>query len=136
MKWWNDLWLNEGFARFIEYKGTDLAEPSWDFQTEFVVTDLQPVMKLDSLESSHSIIQDVKNPDQIMELFDAISYSKGASVIRMLESTIGLNTFKNGIRSYMKKYQYSNAETNDLWNSLSQFITNVSKLFCSQRTMK
>jgi glutamyl aminopeptidase len=126
MKWWNDLWLNEGFASYIEYKGTDFAEPSWDYQTEFLVKDLQPVIKLDSLTSSHPIIQEVNNPDQITELFDSISYGKGSSVLRMLEATIGSNAFKNGIRSYMKKYQYSNAETNDFWNSLSEFVTDVS----------
>lgn len=119
MKWWDDLWLNEGFASFIEYKGVDWAEPSWNMMDQFLTDDLQPVMELDVRNSSHPIIQSVNHPDEINEIFDVISYSKGASVLRMLEFFLSPENFRKGINNFLKRYKYGNAKTEDLWQELS-----------------
>ncbi|MPC09521.1 Aminopeptidase N [Portunus trituberculatus] len=76
-KWWTDLWLNEGFANYMEYVGTDHAEPEWQMMEQFIVVDLHKVLRLDCLESSHPINIPVGHPDEIYEIFDTISYSKG-----------------------------------------------------------
>jgi glutamyl aminopeptidase len=119
MDWWNDLWLNEGFASFIEYLGVDAAEPSWAILDQFLPMDMRSVMILDSTTASHKIIADVKNPSQITELFDTITYKKGSSTIRMLESFMGKTDFKNGVTAYLKEHQFGNAKTDDLWTSLT-----------------
>ena len=82
LSWWDDLWLNEGFASYIEYKGVANYHPDWKLEDQFLNLDLHPVMELDSTLNSHPIIQPVNHPDQITEIFDKISYSKGASVLR------------------------------------------------------
>tara|TARA_B100000686_G_scaffold284904_1_gene308752 strand:- start:997 stop:3528 length:2532 start_codon:yes stop_codon:yes gene_type:complete len=120
MKWWNDLWLNESFASWMGDKAVSKIHPEWDVWTKFILDDTNRAFELDALDSSHPIEQEVTNPDEIGQLFDAISYSKGASLIRMLENYIGEENFKNGIQSYMSKHQYSNTVTNDLWNALSE----------------
>lgn len=120
MNWWNDLWLNEGFASYVEYIGVDHVQPDWNMKAQFLTEDMQLVMSQDATLSSHPIVVPVEHPDQITEVFDIISYSKGASVLRMLESVLGMENFKKGLQMYMKKYQYSIAVTSDLWNCLSQ----------------
>ena len=89
MAWWNDLWLNEGFASWIEYKAVDHLFPEWDMWTQFIFSDTGPAMSLDGLKNTHPIEAVVKTPHEINELFDAISYSKGAAIIRMLEQFLG-----------------------------------------------
>jgi len=118
LEWWDDLWLNEGFASYMEYKGVANYHDDWEIEDQFISTDLQSVMKLDSTVNSHPIVQDVSHPDQITEIFDAISYNKGASVLRMLENFMGPEEFRRGIHLFLKKYQYSNAVTADLWREL------------------
>ncbi|XP_065212642.1 glutamyl aminopeptidase-like isoform X2 [Planococcus citri] len=125
MKWWNDLWLNEGFATFAEYKAAAQVHPSWELDNIFVAQELYPVLKLDATLNSHPIIQPVSHPDQITEIFDGISYNKGASVIRMLESTIGEENFRKGLTAYMDEFKYTNAETKDLWNHLEKFSGDI-----------
>ncbi|XP_064458599.1 putative aminopeptidase-2 [Ornithodoros turicata] len=119
MKWWDDLWLNEGFASYIEYKGIDHVEPKWDMMDQFLTEDLQPVMDLDSTTTSHPVVQCVSNPDEITEIFDTISYNKGASVLRMLENFLGHAVFRKGVSSFLTHHQFGNARTQDLWDELS-----------------
>ncbi|KFM69000.1 Glutamyl aminopeptidase, partial [Stegodyphus mimosarum] len=119
MEWWDDLWLNEGFASYVEYKGVNEQHPEWDVLSQFVTEDVQPVMDLDSTMSSHPIVQPVTHPDEITEIFDDISYGKGASVLRMLEFFVGKDNFRRGISRFLKKYQFRNAQTADLWQELS-----------------
>ena len=119
MEWWNDLWLNEGFATWVGWLAVDHLFPEWDIWSEFVTEDLQYALGLDALASSHPIEVPVKNAPEISQIFDAISYSKGASVIRMLVKYLGEDTFKVGMQSYLKKHRYANASTSDLWQSLS-----------------
>ncbi|XP_076453772.1 glutamyl aminopeptidase-like [Babylonia areolata] len=120
MAWWNDLWLNEGFASFMEYIGTDTMQPDWDMMSQFLISDAQPVMGIDAGVSSHPIVVPVNSPSEINEVFDAISYSKGASVIRMMKSIMGKEKFFKGVSIYLKRYMWGNAETDQLWEALSQ----------------
>ncbi|KAI8925335.1 peptidase family M1-domain-containing protein [Entophlyctis helioformis] len=119
MDWWNELWLNEGFATFVGWQATNHVFPEWKVWTQFVSNDFARGLGLDALRSSHPIEVDVKHPSEINQIFDAISYSKGASVIRMLSAFLGADVFANGVRAYLKKFAYSNARTVDLWAALS-----------------
>ncbi|XP_067099379.1 glutamyl aminopeptidase [Osmerus mordax] len=124
MDWWDDLWLNEGFASFFEYIGVENAEPTWKMRDIMIISDVLPVMVDDALLSSHPIIVDVSTPAEITSVFDAISYSKGASILRMLEDWMGRDTFRDGCRKYLKDYHFMNAKTKNFWDSLAE----VSKL--------
>jgi len=130
IKWWDDLWLNEGFASYIEYKGVNACEPEWDIETQILSDDVQSVFKLDSKLSSHPIVQTVNHPDEITEIFDSISYSKGASVLRMLEHFMDPLNFQKGIQNFLKKYKFANAATPDLWNELQEITPhlNISRI--------
>ncbi|CAL1528268.1 unnamed protein product [Lymnaea stagnalis] len=119
MDWWDDLWLNEGFANYMEYVGVDSKEVDWDIMNKFLDSDLFSVMTEDAQTSSHPIVVQVHVPSQITSVFDAISYSKGSSVIRMLESIMGKDTFFKGVSNYLQKHKWENAVTDDLWESLS-----------------
>ncbi len=118
MKWWNDLWLNESFATFMATKAVDKIYPEWDFWDQFLISEMTGGLSLDSLKSSHPIDVDVKSPAEVRQIFDEISYNKGGSVLMMLENFIGPENFRSGLYSYLKKHEYSNATTEDLWNSL------------------
>ncbi|KAF7991209.1 hypothetical protein HCN44_002771 [Aphidius gifuensis] len=118
MKWWNDLWLNEGFASYMQYKSANAIMPDWGVMDRFLPETLHGVLITDSKISSHPIVQSVNNPDEITAIFDSITYSKGASVLRMLNNFIGNEIFNNGITKYLNKYAYKNAETSDLFSIL------------------
>ena len=120
MAWWNDLWLNESFASWMGDKAVDALYPEWDKWNQFLVDDTGRALRLDGLKNSHPIEQAVDDPAEIGQLFDAISYSKGASVIRMLEAYIGEDSFRAGINSYLQKHSHGNATTSDLWSSLGE----------------
>ncbi len=136
MDWWNDLWLNESFASWMGDKAISNLYPEWDVWTKFLLDDTNRAFELDALDSSHPIEQEVKNPDEIGQLFDAISYSKGASLIRMLENYIGEEKFKKGIQQYIVKHQYKNTITNDLWDALSKSSNKDIKTLMEQWTTK
>jgi aminopeptidase 2 len=119
MDWWDELWLNEGFATWVGAMAVDRLLPEMDYFTTFVANYLVGGMDYDALKSSHPIQVEVYDPAQVQEIFDAISYFKGASVIRMLEAFLGSENFKNGVIEYLKKNSYKNATTIDLWNALS-----------------
>ncbi|RZM20810.1 MAG: M1 family peptidase, partial [Sphingomonas sp.] len=119
MKWWDDLWLNEGFASWMESKaGADL-NPEWEVRAGVIAGDREVAMGLDASSGTHPIIRPVENVDQISEAFDGITYSKGQAVIGMLEATLGPDKFRDGIRRYMAKYKYGNTVTDQLWAELS-----------------
>ncbi|KAF9189711.1 hypothetical protein BGZ51_009352 [Haplosporangium sp. Z 767] len=120
MEWWEHLWLNEGFATWVGTLAVDHLFPKWDTWSNFVVNEYQQGLSLDSLRSSHPIEVPVSDPHEIHQIFDAISYSKGASVIRMLSNWLTVDVFLAGIRRYLKKHEYKNATTDDLWNALSE----------------
>ncbi|MDO8493387.1 MAG: M1 family aminopeptidase, partial [bacterium] len=122
MEWWTHLWLNEGFASWIEYLAVHHLFPEWDIWTQFVYSDLNRALELDSLKNTHPVEVAVNHPSEIREIFDAISYSKGASIIRMLADYIGENDFRKGLNIYLTKYKYGNATTEHLWDSFDQAI--------------
>jgi tricorn protease interacting factor F2/3 len=129
MKWWDDLWLNESFATFMDYKSTDRAYPEWKVWQDFVRTSTSGAMGRDALTKTHPIMAKVKDPEEIEELFDEISYGKGASILRMIEAYIGPENFKNGVARYLQKFRYSNASGHDLWSSLQDASgTDVSRI--------
>lgn len=120
MEWWSDLWLNEGFASYVEYLGVNYTESDWNALDFQVITDMDRAFSLDALVTSHPIYIEVKHPDEINEIFDTISYAKGGSILRMLDDFIGNDVFRQGLSIYLKKYSYANAKTNDLWDALSE----------------
>ncbi|PAA60916.1 hypothetical protein BOX15_Mlig019859g1, partial [Macrostomum lignano] len=120
MQWWTQLWLNEGFASWVEYLCIDHCYPEFDVWTRFIRNDFSKALELDCLDNSHPIEIDVGHPDEIDETFDAISYSKGAAVIRMLHAWLGEPAFRRGLQQYLRRHSYGNASTADLWLALSE----------------
>ncbi|XP_043289378.1 puromycin-sensitive aminopeptidase isoform X2 [Venturia canescens] len=120
MEWWTHLWLNEGYASFVEYLCVDHLFPEYDIWTQFVADTHARALELDGLKNSHPIEVPVGHPSEIDEIFDDISYRKGASVIRMLHSWIGDNDFRKGMNLYLKRHSYANAETEQLWDALEE----------------
>ncbi|NWS86568.1 AMPN Aminopeptidase, partial [Toxostoma redivivum] len=127
LRWWNDLWLNEGFASYVEYLGADSAEPDWNIKDLMVLNELHDVMATDALASSHPLSfheDEINTPAQISEVFDSIAYSKGASVLRMLSSFLSEDIFKEGLQSYLHTFSYNNTVYTDLWVHLQQAVEN------------
>uniref|UniRef100_A0A8C2Z1S0 Aminopeptidase n=1 Tax=Cyclopterus lumpus TaxID=8103 RepID=A0A8C2Z1S0_CYCLU len=125
VKWWNDLWLNEGFASYVEYLGAHEAEPDWNVKDLIVLSDVHRVFAVDALASSHPLSsreEDIQKPAQISELFDAISYSKGASVLRMLSDFLTEEAFTEGLQTYLKRFAFGNAVYTDLWDHLQMAV--------------
>ncbi|GJP41930.1 hypothetical protein CLOM_g1545 [Closterium sp. NIES-68] len=120
MQWWNDLWLNEGFATWVGWLGVDHIFPEWDVWTQFACNDMDTCLHTDALLGSHPVEVPINDPKEIEQVFDALSYSKGACVIRQLEAAIGADAFKKGLHSYLSKHAYANTITQDLWNSLAE----------------
>ncbi len=120
MEWWTDLWLNEGFASWIEYLAVDYLYPDWDMWTQFIASEQQSALKLDALDNTHPIEVPINHPDEIRSIFDTISYSKGASVIHMLHGYLGPDDFRDGLRHYLKEHSYKNTSTVDLWAALEK----------------
>uniref|UniRef100_A0A336M9D9 Aminopeptidase n=1 Tax=Culicoides sonorensis TaxID=179676 RepID=A0A336M9D9_CULSO len=120
MEWWTHLWLNEGFATFMQFLATDFLYPEYQIWSQFVSGMYAAALQLDSLKNSHPIEVPVKNSSEIDEIFDAISYNKGASIIRMLHAFIGDTDFRKGMKLYLTRHKYGNTETSDLWKALSE----------------
>ncbi|KAH3860106.1 aminopeptidase N-like [Dreissena polymorpha] len=116
--WWDDLWLNEGFASYVEYMGVDHVHPDWKMFEQFVVEDLQDVFNFDGLISSHPVYVPVAHPDEINEIFDKISYAKGATIIRMMRFFLGDTNFQKGLTDYLRSLEYEAAFHDDLWYAL------------------
>lgn len=129
MRWWTDLWLNEGFASWMEYLAIDSLYPEWQLWTQFTTDEQQLALKLDALEHTHPIEVEVKHPDEIRTIFDAISYQKGASIIHMLQNYLGAEPFRDGLRHYLKSHSYKNTDTVDLWQALEDITQKPVKEF-------
>jgi puromycin-sensitive aminopeptidase len=117
MKWWNGLWLNEAFATFMEMLAVDGWKPEWRRWDSFTVS-RAAAMQVDGLKSTRPIEFPVERPEEAAGMFDVLTYEKGASVLRMLEQYLGADKFRDGIRLYLRRHEYGNAETTDLWDAL------------------
>lgn len=118
MEWWNDIWLNEGFARYMEYISVEATYPEFKVD-EYLLYTCFAAVGYDSLNSSRPISSAAENPTQIKEMFDTVSYDKGACVLHMLRHFLTDEVFQSGIVRYLRKYSYRNAKNQDLWDSLS-----------------
>jgi puromycin-sensitive aminopeptidase len=119
MKWWNGLWLNEAFATFMEMVAVDAWKPEWRRWDSFTVS-RAAAMQIDGLKSTRPIEFPVERPEEAAGMFDVLTYEKGASVLRMLEQYLGAGAFRDGIRLYLRRHAYANAETTDLWDALEE----------------
>ncbi|KAK5650644.1 hypothetical protein RI129_001673 [Pyrocoelia pectoralis] len=122
MNWWNDLWLNEGFASYIEVKGVHDTFPEWQMMDQFLIDTLHSVLSLDATPASHPIIQSAITPDQITEIFDSITYDKGASILRMLDNAVTEDIFQKAVKQYLIKHQWGNAVTQYFWDELQGLV--------------
>jgi puromycin-sensitive aminopeptidase len=120
MHWWTDLWLNEGFASYMEYLCTDHMFPEWKVWDLYLAERYSLAMRLDALANSHPIEVEVHHPNEINEIFDMVSYAKGSGVIRMVAEYLGADVFKKGLQYYMKKHSYGNTKTVDLWEAFEK----------------
>jgi len=116
MKWWDDIWLNEGFATWMSSKPIEAWRPEWGFDLDDV-SSTGGTLNTDSLANTRPIHQAAETPAQIQELFDGIAYGKAASVLRMLEAYLGEDTFRAGVNAYLKQHQYGNATAVDFWDA-------------------
>ncbi|CAF1127592.1 unnamed protein product [Rotaria sordida] len=123
--WWGELWLKEGFASYMETLATDFVEPLWRREEQFVVEKIFSFMESDSLPTSRPISIDSTNLADIFQMYDSITYSKGATVIRMMSMFLGAETFQRGVRIYLKALCFSSATQRDLWTYLSQATNNT-----------
>jgi len=119
MKWWDDIWLNEGFATWMENKPAEHLKPEWNVALD-VASEEGQTLNIDSLANTHPIHQPANTPAQIQELFDGIAYGKAAAVLSMLESYLGEETFRAGVNYYLKQHQYANATAEDFWDALAK----------------
>src|SRR5688572_7423016 len=118
MKWWDDIWLNEGFATWIASRPLAAWRPEWKVELDDAA-DTQSALGLDALRSTRAIRIQVETPDQINEVFDGIAYEKTAGVLRMIEGFVGPDAFRRGISSYLKKFSYGNAAGEDFWGEMA-----------------
>jgi aminopeptidase N len=119
MRWWDDIWLNEGFASWMETKAVGAWKPEWHFELEDV-EDTTATLNSDSLRNTRPIHQAAETPAEIQELFDGIAYDKAASVLRMLEAYLGPERFRAGVNQYLTEHSYGNATADDFWRTLAK----------------
>ncbi|XP_056608835.1 aminopeptidase N-like isoform X2 [Triplophysa dalaica] len=125
MSWWNNVWLNEGFATYVSYLGADYAEPTWNIKDLMVLHELQGVFEVDALVSSHPLSSredEISTPVHINELFDTITYSKGAMVLRMLSEFLSEPIFAKGLSNYLQQFAYGTTVYTDLWKKLQEVV--------------
>ena len=119
MAWWDDLWLNEGFASWMETKASARFNPDW-FPLLSRVDGRESAMALDSFSTTHPVVQQIRTVAETAQAFDSISYSKGEAVIAMLEAYAGEDTWRDGIRAYIQQHKYGNTVSDDLWRAVER----------------
>uniref|UniRef100_A0A1I8C2U7 Peptidase_M1 domain-containing protein n=1 Tax=Meloidogyne hapla TaxID=6305 RepID=A0A1I8C2U7_MELHA len=123
MRWWSDLWLNEGFATLMEYLGTDaISNGNFKMREYFIIEALDSAFDRDSRATSHPLFFEIRKAEDVSEAFDSITYSKGASVLRMIRAVMGEKSFKSGLNIYLNRFKYQNAEHSDLWDALTEAV--------------
>lgn len=118
MAWWEGAWLNEAFASFMELKATHAKEPEWKRWLTFSNVEVPWAMGTDQLASTRPIEFEVTAPEEVDQMFDAITYGKGSAVLHMIDEFIGVENFRQGVGNYLRKHSYANTVTNDLWEGL------------------
>ena len=136
MRWWDDLWLNEGFASWMAGKVAADLNPDWNVDAQDIAVAKQYAFNLDSRTGTHPIVQRITSVEQVNQAFDAITYQKGQAVIRMLEGAVGPDTFREGVRGYMAKHKYSNTVTDDLWAAMALAANRPVKPFMDSFTLQ
>jgi puromycin-sensitive aminopeptidase len=119
MRWWNGIWLNEAFATLMELLAVDAYRPDWERWSQFLRS-RAIAFEVDALESTRSIEYPVRSPDDAAGMFDILTYTKGAAVLRMLEQYLGAQRFRDGIRRYLDEHRFGNTETHDLWDAIEK----------------
>ncbi len=136
MMWWDDLWLNEGFASWMAAKATEAVHPDWQPWLSQLSGGTQAAMSLDAREGTHPVVQTVNTIDEANLAFDTITYEKGLAVIRMLEAYVGEEDFRQGVRDYLNARHYGNARTEDLWAAIQaasgQPVLEIARSFTGQ----
>ncbi|XP_062245064.1 aminopeptidase Ey-like [Platichthys flesus] len=125
MKWWNEVWLNEGFATYMAYFAVDAVEPSFKMKDESVMSDLHTAFEEDALAASHPLTVppgEIQTTQEILGMFDSITYSKGAMVLRMLADVVGQNVFDRGVNMYLSDFKYSNTDEKNLWDHIQKAV--------------
>lgn len=120
MAWWDDLWLNEGFASWMEERTTRKLHPEWDVNDGSAAMTSRGAMGRDAYATTHPIVQHVATVEQASQAFDGITYGKGAAVIAMFEDYVGADAWREGVRSYVRAHAYGNAVTDDLWREMDK----------------
>ncbi|KAF4678888.1 hypothetical protein FOZ63_026883, partial [Perkinsus olseni] len=120
MEWWDGIWLNEGFATFMQYASADALFPDWGVWNSYIHESFERALALDGLRSSHPIVVPIHKAEEVEQVFDAISYMKGSAAVRQLWAVVGADKFTEGVRQYMKTHQYGNSVTDDLWKALEK----------------
>jgi len=123
MKWWDELWLNEGFANFMEFFIVDKLQPEWNIFEDYLILEKNAALRLDSIPSSKPIVKKIHSVHQVVDAFDEITYEKSGSVIRMIYSVLGDQSFKEGLKLYFEQFKYSSATSIDLLSSWQKFTT-------------
>jgi aminopeptidase N len=119
MRWWNGIWLNEAFATLMELLAVDAYRPDWERWSQFLRS-RAIAFEVDALQSTRSIEYPVRSPDDASGMFDILTYTKGAAVLRMLEQYLGAERFRDGIRRYLDEHRFGNTETHDLWDAIEK----------------
>lgn len=135
MKWWTDLWLNEGFATYMAALAVHNLYPEWNSLDEEIMEGATTVFSFDSLQTSHPVSVAIEDPNTIPEIFDTIAYEKGSFLIRMMDQYLGAKTLREGVTNYLKKHKYGNAEQDDLWESLTE-VAHKNKVLAKDMTVK
>ncbi|GFN74072.1 reverse transcriptase, partial [Plakobranchus ocellatus] len=120
LAWWDDTWLNEGFASFMQNMAVDFVHPEWNYFDAFAKSFLHPVFSPDSKKSSRPVYAPVNKPYEIQAMFEMITYYKGACIIRMMEHFLGKETFRSGLQEYIIGNAYRVVTHDDLWAYLTE----------------
>ena len=119
MAWWEGIWLNEAFATFMETACSDAYRPDWRVWSTFCRSRAS-ALSTDALGTTRAVEYPVHSPAEAEDMFDVITYEKGAALVRMLEQYLGIETFRAGVRLYLRRHAYGNTVTEDLWNALAE----------------